>query len=69
MLVSGWMVLQRSKDVISKFFVKGSRLKTEGIEECIGAAPLDSITFRTLHQFLAKTALSSRRGYDKCSDV
>jgi hypothetical protein len=69
MLVSGWIVLKRSKDVISEFFVKWSRLKTEGVEECIGAATLDSIKFRTLDQFLAKTMPSRRRGHGKRFDV
>jgi hypothetical protein len=69
MLVSGWMVLKRSKDAIPEFFVKGSRLKTEGVEECIGAATLDSIKFRTLHQFLATTMPSRRSGHGKRSDV
>jgi hypothetical protein len=49
MLVSCWMVLKGSKDAISESFVKWSCLKTEGIEECIGAATLDSIKFRTPH--------------------
>ena len=69
MLVSDWMVLKRSKDAISEFFVKGSRLKTEGVEECIGAATLDGIKFCTLHQLLAKAMPSRRRGHRKRSDV
>ena len=69
MLVSGWIVLKRSKDVISEFFVKWSRLKTEGVEECIGAATPDSIKFRTLHQFLAKAMSSRRSRHGKRSDV
>jgi len=69
MLVSDWMVLKRSKDAISEFFVKGSRLKTEGVEECIGAATLERIKFRTLHQFLAKTMPSRSRCHGKGSDV
>jgi hypothetical protein len=69
MLVSCRMILKRSKDAISEFFVKGSRLKTEGVEECIGAATLDSVKFRSLHQFLAKTMPSRRRGHGKRSDV
>jgi len=61
MLVACRMILKRSKDTISEFFVKGSRLKTERVEECIGAAMLNRIKFRTLHQFLAKAMPSRRR--------
>jgi CelD/BcsL family acetyltransferase involved in cellulose biosynthesis len=69
MLVSSWMVLQRSKDAVPEFFVKGLRLKTEGVEERICAVTLGSITLRTLHQFLAETAPSYRRSHGKRSDV
>jgi hypothetical protein len=69
MLVSGRMILKHSKDAISEFFVEGSRLKTEGVEECIGAASLDRIKFRTLHQFPPKAMPSRRRGHGKRSDV
>ena len=48
MLVACRMILKRSKDTISEFFVKGSRLKTERVEECIGAGMLNRIKFRTL---------------------
>jgi hypothetical protein len=47
----------------------GSRLKTRGYEKCIGAATLDRIMFRTLHQFLAKAMPSCGRGHRKRSDV
>ena len=63
------MILKRSKDAISEFFVKGARLKTEGVEECISAATLGGIKFRALHQFLAKAMPSRRGGYGKRSDV
>jgi hypothetical protein len=49
LLVSRRMVLERSKDVISEFFVKRWRLKTEGVEESISAAALDRIEFSPLH--------------------
>src|ERR1700760_5005886 len=65
MLVSERMILQRPKYAIPQFFVEGSRLKTEGIEECIGTAAFDRIVFRTLHQFLAKTTPSHRGGHRK----
>jgi hypothetical protein len=63
------MILKYSKDAISEFFVEGSRLKTEGVEECVGAAALDRIKFRTLHQFPAKAMPSRGRGHGKRSDV
>jgi hypothetical protein len=54
-LVSGRIILKHSKDPLSEFLNRqGSRLKIEGVEECIGAAALDRIKFRTLRQFRAK---------------
>ena len=69
MLVSCRMVLKRSKDAISEFFVKGSGLKTKGIEECIGAPTLDCIKLGTLHQFLAKATAARGLGHGKRSNV
>ena len=69
MLVSGRMILERSKDPISKFFVERSRLKTEGVQECIRAAALQCVKFRTLHQFPAKATPSRRRSYGERSNV
>ena len=63
------MILERSKDPISKFFVEGSRLKTEGVQECIGAATLQGVKFRTLHQLPAKAMPSRRRSHGKRSNV
>jgi len=68
MLVTFGMVLKRSKDAISEFLVKGSRLKTEGVKECIRAAALHRVKFRTLHQFLAEAMPSRRRGHGKRCD-
>ena len=69
MLVSGRMILQRPKYTVPQFFVEGSRLKTEGVEECIGTAALDRIVLGTLHQFLAKAAPSHWGGHRKRSHV
>jgi hypothetical protein len=63
------MILKHSKDAIPEFLLEGSRLKTEGVEECVGAAEFDRIKFRTLHQFPAKAMSSRRRGHGKRSDV
>jgi hypothetical protein len=63
MLVSSRMILKHPKDAIPEFFVEWSGLETEGVEECIGAAALDRIEFRTLHQLPAKAMPSRRRGY------
>src|ERR1700741_282142 len=67
--VSGRMVLQRSKNAIPEFFVKGSCLKTKSVEECVSAAALDSIELRTFHQLLAKPLASRGRSHRKCSDM
>ena len=64
MLVSGGMIFQRFKYPVPELFVKWPRLKTEGVEVCIGAAALNRIGFGTLHQFLSK-ALSSRWHSDR----
>jgi hypothetical protein len=69
MLVSGRMILKHSADAISEFFVEGSRLKTEGVQECIGAATLNRVKFRTHHQFLTKATPSHSRSHGKRSDV
>ena len=69
MPVSDGVLLKRPKDAIPEFFVEGSRLKTEGVEECVRAAPLDRTKLRTLHQVLAKAMPARRRGYCKRSDV
>jgi len=69
MLVSGRMILQRPKYTIPQFFVKGSRLKTEGVEKCIGTATLDRIVFRALHQFPAEATPSHWGGHRKRSHV
>ena len=69
MLVPDRMIFKRPKNVLPEFFVERSRLKTEGVEECIGAASLDRIKFRTLHQFPPKAMPSRRRGHGKRSDV
>jgi hypothetical protein len=63
------MILKHSKDAISKCFIEAWRMKTEGVKERIGAAALDRIKFRTLHQFLAKATSSRGRGHSKRSDV
>jgi len=63
------MILKRSKDPISKFFVEGSRLKTEGVQEGIGATALECVKFRTFHQLTAETAASYRRSHGKRTDV
>ena len=65
MLMSDRMILKCPKNAISEFFVEWSGLKTEGVEECIGAAALDCIEFCTLHQIPAKALPSRRRGYRK----
>ena len=44
-------------------------MKTEGVEECIGAASLDRIKFRTLHQFPPKAMPWHRCGYRKGFDM
>ena len=69
MLVPGGMILKHPKDAISEFFVEGSRLKTEGVKESIGASALNRIKFRTLHQFPAESVPSSRRAYSKRSNM
>ena len=69
MLVSDRMILKYSKNAISEFLVEGSRLKTEGVQECIGAATPNRIKFRALHQFLAIALPSRRRSHGKRSDM
>src|ERR1700675_3799580 len=69
MLVSDGVIFKRPKYPVPEFFVERSRLKTEGVEERIGATALDRIIFRTLHQFLAKAMPSHRRCYRKRSHV
>ena len=69
MLVSCWMVLKGSKNAISEFFVKGARLKTEGVEKRVGATAFDGIEFRTLHQFFAKAMPARWRDHGKYSDA
>jgi hypothetical protein len=69
MLVSGRMIFKRPKDAIPELFVKWSCLKTEGVKECIGAAALDRIEFRTLHQFLSKALSSHWHGHREDSHV
>jgi hypothetical protein len=44
-------------------------LKTEGVQECIGAATLQGVKFRTLHQLPAKAMPSRRRSHGKRSNV
>ena len=69
MLVPDRMIFKRPKDAVPELFVKWSCLKTEGVEECIGATALDRISFGTLHQFLAKATPSHRRCYSKRFNV
>src|ERR1700686_397560 len=69
MLVPDRMIFKRPEYAVPEFFVERSRLKTEGVEVCIGATAFDRIGFGTLHQFLAKAMPSHRRGYRKGSNV
>jgi hypothetical protein len=69
MLVPSGMVLKGSEDAIAEFFVEGSCLKTEGIEECIRASALDRIGFRALHELRAEAMPSRRRRQGKGSDL
>ena len=69
MLVSDRMILKRPKDAVPQFFIKRFCLKTEGVEECIGAAALNRIEFRTLHQLPAKAMTSHRRSHGERSHV
>jgi hypothetical protein len=41
MLVPDRMIFKRPKDAVPELFVEWLRLKTEGVEECIGATALD----------------------------
>ncbi len=63
------MIIEHSKDAITELFVERSRLKTEGVEERIGAATLNCIKFGTLHQFLAKSMSSHRSSHGKHFNV
>ena len=63
------MILQHAKDPIAQFFVEGPRLKTEGVQEGIGAATLPRITLRPLQQFPAKALPARRRGQRERPDV
>src|SRR5271166_4233651 len=69
MLVSDGVIFQRPKYSVPELFVKWPCLKTEGVEECIGAAALDRIEFRTLHHLPTKAMPAYRRGYRKDSNV
>ena len=53
-LVSDWVIFQRSEYPVPELFVKWSCLKTEGVEERVGAPALNRISLGTLHQFPAK---------------
>jgi len=63
------MIFKRPKDSVPELFVKWSRLKTESVEECIGATALDRIGLGTLHQFLAKATPPHRRGHRKAAQI
>lgn len=69
MPVSNRMILTNCKDAISEFFVEGSRLKTEGVQECVAAATLDRVKFRGLHQLPTESTPSHKRDHGKRSDV
>jgi hypothetical protein len=63
------MIFKRSKNAVPELFVKWSGLKTEAVEECIGATALNRIGCGTLHQFLAEAMPSRRRGNGNRCDV
>ena len=69
MLLADRMIFKRPKYSVPELFVKWSCLKTEGVKECIGAAALDRIVFRKLHQLPAKALSSHRHGHRKRSHV
>jgi hypothetical protein len=68
-LVSGGVIFERPKYPVPELFVESSRLKTEGVEERVGATALDRIGFGTRHQFPAKALFSHRHGDRKRSYV